>query len=73
MAAKTASTLNLLLRGGTVGVLLLVAGRVWRDQRGLLAARLGAACALIIPSQALVIVRSARPGHRATTWTRSPG
>jgi len=62
----TASTLNLLLRGGTVGVLLLVAAMVWRDQRGLLAARLGAAFAIGVAAATLAAIPGIAGG--ATPW-----
>ena len=67
MAADvTASTLNLLLRGGTVGVLLLVAGMVWRDQRGLPAARLGATFAIGVAAATLAAIPGIAGG--ATPW-----
>lgn len=61
MEPGTASTLNLLLRGGTVGVLLLIAAALCRDPRGVVAARLGAAFALGVAAATL----AATPGFAA--------
>ena len=61
MLPDPALTLNLLLRGGTVGVLLLVAAALWRDRRGAVAARLGAAFALGVAAATL----AAMPGFSA--------
>ena len=46
MDPVTALTLNLLLRGAVVGMLVLIAAALWRDARALVAARLGAAFAI---------------------------
>ena len=58
--------MNLLLRGATVGVLLLIALALWRDARGAVAARLGAAFAVGVAAATL----AAMPGFEATpdTW-----
>jgi len=55
-------SLNLLLRGATVGVLLLIALALWRDARGALAARLGAAFAVGVAAATL----AAMPGFAET-------
>lgn len=62
MQLDTGPSLNLLLRGVTVGVLLLIALALWRDARGALAARLGAAFAVGIAAATL----AAMPGFAAT-------
>jgi len=61
MEPGTALTLNLLLRGGTVGVLALVALALWRDRRVHVAARLGTAFAIGLAAATL----SAMPGFAA--------
>ena len=61
MEPDTASTLNLLLRGGTVGVLLLIAAALRRDQWDAVAARLGAAFAIGVAAATL----AAMPGFAA--------
>ncbi|MEP6876419.1 MAG: AraC family transcriptional regulator [Burkholderiales bacterium] len=58
MEPGTALTLNLLLRGATLGVLLLIAAALWRDHRGHAAGRLGAAFAIGVAAATL----SAMPG-----------
>ena len=55
-------TLNLLLRGAAVGVLLLAAAVLWRDQRRQIAGRLGAAFAIGVAAATL----AAMPGFRPT-------
>lgn len=55
---STALALNLLLRGGAVGALVLLALSLWRDHPGRVAARLGAAAALSIAAATL----AAMPG-----------
>ena len=62
MEPGTALTLNLLLRGATLGVLLLIAATLWRDHRGHAAARLGAAFAIGVAAATL----SAMPGFGTT-------
>lgn len=62
MEPATALTLNLLLRGGAVGVLLLVAAALWRDRRGAVAARLGTAFAIGVAAATL----AAMPGFSTT-------
>ena len=61
MEPSTALTLNLLLRGGTVGVLALVAVALWRERRVHVAARLGVAFAIGLAAATL----SAMPGFAA--------
>ena len=61
MEPDTALTLNLLLRGGTVGVLALVAVALWRDRRVHVAAPLGTAFAIGLAAATL----SAMPGFAA--------
>ena len=61
MEPGTALTLNLLLRGGTVGVLALVAVALWRDRRVHVAAPLGTAFAIGLAAATL----SAMPGFAA--------
>jgi len=61
MEPDTALTLNLLLRGGTVGVLLLIAAALCRDPRGVVPARLGAAFAIGVAAATL----AAMPGFAA--------
>ena len=61
MEPGTALTLNLLLRGGTVGVLALIAVTLWRDRRVHVAARLGTAFAIGLAAATL----SAMPGFAA--------
>ena len=63
MEPNAALTLNLLLRGATVGVLLLVAAALWRDQRGPIAGRLGAAFAIGVAAATL----AAMPGFTTTS------
>ena len=53
MEPGTALTLNLLLRGATLGVLLLIAATLWRDHRSHTAARLGAAFAIGVAAATL--------------------
>jgi AraC-like DNA-binding protein len=67
----TALTLNLLLRGATLGVLLLIAAILWRDHRGHTAARLGAAFAIGVAAATL----SAIPGFgtSADAWHAAIG
>jgi AraC-like DNA-binding protein len=62
----TALTLNLLLRGGTVGVLALVAIALWRERRVHVGARLGTAFSIGLAAATL----SAMPGFAAlpTGW-----
>ena len=55
-------TLNLLLRGAAVGVLLLAAAVLWRDQRRGIAGRLGTAFAIGVAAATL----AAMPGFRPT-------
>jgi len=61
MHFDTAPTLNLLLRGGTVGVLLLIAAALWRDRRVAVAARFGTAFAIGVAASTL----AAMPGFAA--------
>ncbi len=61
MEPSTGLTLNLLLRGGTVGVLLLIAAALWRDQHTRVATRLGAAFAIGVAAATL----AAMPGFGA--------
>jgi len=58
MEPVAATNLNLLLRGGSVLLLALIAALLWRDQRRTLAARLGAAFAIGVASATL----SSAPG-----------
>ncbi len=53
METVAASSLNLLLRGGTVLLLALIAALLWRDQRRIAAARLGAAFAIGVAAATL--------------------
>jgi len=55
-------SLNLLLRGATAGVLLLIALALWRNARGAVAARLGAAFAVGVAAATL----AAMPGFAET-------
>lgn len=64
MDAIAAPTLNLLLRGGAVGLLVLIAVSLWRDHPRHAAARLGAACAVGIAAATL----ASAPG-----WVVAPG
>src|SRR5881396_465625 len=61
-----ALTLNLLLRGGTLLVLVLIAAALWRDHPRTLAARLGAVFALGVAASTL----ASAPGFSAapTAW-----
>jgi AraC-like DNA-binding protein len=61
MGSDAAQSLNLLLRGGSVLLLALIAALLWRDQRRKLAARLGAAFALGVAAATL----AATPGFAA--------
>ena len=61
MEPDIALTLNLLLRGGTAAVLLLIAAALCRDTRGTGAARLGAGFAIGVTAATL----SAMPGFAA--------
>ena len=58
MESVAASNLNLLLRGGSVLLLGLIAALLWRDQRSNIAARLGAAFAMGVAAATL----AATPG-----------
>ena len=71
MEPGTALTLNLLLRGATLGVLLLVAASLWRDHRDHTAARLGAAFAIGVAAATL----GAMPGFGASAdaWHAAVG
>jgi AraC-like DNA-binding protein len=71
MEPGSALTLNLLLRGGTIGVLLLIAATLWRDHRSVAAARLGAAFAIGVAAATL----SAMPGfgNSADAWHAAIG
>ena len=53
MEPAAALLLNLLARGAAVGMLLLVAGVLWRDHRALVAGRFGAAFALGLSASTL--------------------
>ena len=61
MGSGAAESLNLLLRGGSVLLLALIAALLWRDQRRKLAARLGAAFAMGVAAATL----AATPGFAA--------
>lgn len=61
MGSGAADSLNLLLRGGSVLLLALIAALLWRDQRRKLAARLGAAFAMGVAAATL----AATPGFTA--------
>ena len=63
MDPTAASTLNLLLRGATIGVLLLVALALWRERRTHVALRLGAAFAIGVAASTL----AAMPGFTPST------
>ena len=66
MQPTLALTLNLLLRGGTLLVLVLIAAALWRDHPRTLAARLGAVFALGVAASTL----ASAPGFSAapTAW-----
>lgn len=61
MESVAAASLNLLLRGGSVLLLALIAALLWRDQRRKVAARLGAAFALGVAAATL----ASTPGFEA--------
>lgn len=67
MIAPTLTSLDWALRGGTVALVLLLAIALWRDHRGLLSARLGAAFA--IGSGAYAITSTAGFSSQIGVWT----
>jgi AraC-like DNA-binding protein len=75
MDASPAPTLNLLLRGGVVLLLVLIAATLWRDQPRRTAARLGAAFALGVAAATLAsapgFAAAAEPWHAAVVGLAS--
>lgn len=67
MTSPVLSSLDWALRGGTVALALLLAIALWRDHRGLLSARLGAAFA--IGSGAYAITSTAGFSPQLGVWT----